>query len=84
MPHHTAIRALRDALDMTKYRFIYLGDSSLKPRDFYRELLFQLGIVPQNLKSDAKRQYEHAVWDLYESTSDLHRFSLASVWITNV
>ena len=63
----TAVRALRDALDMTKYRFIYLCDSTLKPRDFYRELLHQLGIVPQNLKSDAKRQYEHAVWDLYES-----------------
>ena len=63
----TAIRALRDALDLTKYRFIYICDSSLKPRDFYRELLFQLGIIPQNLKSDAKRQYEHAVWDLYES-----------------
>jgi len=63
----TAIRALKSALDMTKFRFIYLCDSSLKPRDFYRELLFQLGIVPQYLKSDAKRQYEHAVWDLYES-----------------
>ncbi len=63
----TAIRALRDALDVVKYRFIYLNDSSLKPRDFYREILFQLGIIPQNLKSDAKRQYEHVVWDIYES-----------------
>ena len=44
-----------------------LNDSSLKPRDFYRQILFQLGIVPQNLKSDAKRQYEHVVWDIYES-----------------
>jgi type II secretory pathway predicted ATPase ExeA len=63
----TAVRALKDALDMTRYRFIYLCDSSLKPRDFYREVLFQLGIVPQNLKNDAKRQYERAISDLYES-----------------
>ena len=35
----TAIRSLRDGLDLTKYQFIYLCDSSLKPRDFYRELL---------------------------------------------
>jgi hypothetical protein len=30
----TAIRSLRDGLDLTKYQFIYLCDSSLKPRDF--------------------------------------------------
>jgi type II secretory pathway predicted ATPase ExeA len=63
----TAIRALRDSLDLTKYRFIYLCDSSLKPRDFYRELLYQFGITPHYLRSEAKKQFEHTVWDYYDS-----------------
>lgn len=63
----TAIRSLRDGLDLTKYQFIYLCDSSLKPRDFYRELLHHLGIPPKFLRSETKRQFEHAIWDLYES-----------------
>lgn len=63
----TAIRSLRDGLDLTKYQFIYLCDSSLKPRDFYRELLHHLGIPPKFLRSEAKRQFEHAIWDLYEN-----------------
>lgn len=62
----TAIRALRDGLDLSAYRFIYICRASLKPRDFYRELLHQFGIVPQHLPSEAKRQFEHAIWDLYE------------------
>jgi len=63
----TAIRSLRDGLDLTKYQFIYLCDSSLKPRDFYRELLHHLGIPPKFLRSETKRQFEHAIWDLYEN-----------------
>lgn len=61
-----AIRTLRDKLDPTKYRFIYLCDSALKPRDFYRELLYQFGIQPPYLRSEAKRQFGHAVWDFFE------------------
>lgn len=63
----TAIRALRDGLDLTKHRFMYLCDSSLKPRDFYRELLHQFGITPHYLRSEAKKQFERAVWDFYDS-----------------
>lgn len=63
----TAIRYLRDGLDKTKHKFIYLCDSSLKPRDFYRELLHHFGIPPKFLRSETKRQFEHTVWDLYES-----------------
>ncbi|MCL0081447.1 AAA family ATPase [Peptococcaceae bacterium] len=63
----TAIRALKDGLDLTQYRFMYLCDSILKPRDFYRELLHQFGILPQHLRSEAKRQFGHAVWDIYDS-----------------
>lgn len=63
----TAIRSLREGLDRTQYRFLYLCDSSLKPRDFYRELLHQFGIPPKHLRSEAKRQFEHTLWDFYEN-----------------
>lgn len=32
----TAIRSLKDQLDANKYRFMYVSDANLKPRDFYR------------------------------------------------
>jgi type II secretory pathway predicted ATPase ExeA len=35
----TAIRALKDRLEDNQYVFLYLSDSALKPRDFYREML---------------------------------------------
>lgn len=63
----TAVRSLFDQLDRTRYQLIYLSDSSLRPRDFYRELLHHLGIAPKHLRSEAKRQFQHVVWDLYEN-----------------
>lgn len=63
----TAIRSLHSRLDLTKYRFFYVADASLKPRDFYRELLHHFGIEPKVLRGEAKRQFQHAIWDLYES-----------------
>jgi type II secretory pathway predicted ATPase ExeA len=63
----TAIRALKDRLDANKYRFLYVSDANLKPRDFYRELLHHFGLPPKFLRSEAKRQFQHLVWDLYEN-----------------
>ncbi|MFC5449156.1 ExeA family protein [Paenibacillus aestuarii] len=63
----TAVRCLKDQLDANKYRFIYLSDANLKPRDFYRELLHHFGLTPGFLRSEAKRQFQHLVWDLYEN-----------------
>lgn len=63
----TATRYLKDQLDMHKYRFLYLSDASLKPRDFYRELLYHFGLTPKYLRSEAKRQFQNLVWDLYEN-----------------
>ncbi|MEK3884384.1 AAA family ATPase [Paenibacillus sp. PL2-23] len=63
----TVIRALKDRLDANKYRFLYLSDANLKPRDFYRELLHHFGLTPSFLRSEAKRQFQHLVWDLYEN-----------------
>ena len=62
----TAIRALKEGLDMKQFNFMYLCDSSLKPRNFYRGLLHQLGIIPEHLRGEAKRQFDHAIWDLYD------------------
>jgi type II secretory pathway predicted ATPase ExeA len=63
----TSIRALKDRLDANKYRFLYLSDANLKPRDFYRELLHQFGAAPKFLRGEAKRQFQQIVWDLYEN-----------------
>ena len=63
----TSIRALKDRIDANKYRFLYLSDAHLKPRDFYRELLHQFGSSPKFLRGEAKRQFQHLVWDLYEN-----------------
>ena len=43
------------------------SDANLKPRDFYRELLHHFGLPPKFLRSEAKRQFQHLVWDLYEN-----------------
>lgn len=63
----TAIRALRDRLHPSHYVFLYLSDSSLKPRDFYREMLLQIGIEPMFLASDLKRQFKNALIDIFEN-----------------
>ncbi|PFP15353.1 AAA family ATPase [Bacillus sp. AFS073361] len=63
----TAIRALKDRLEENQYVFLYLSDSALKPRDFYREMLLQVGIEPMFLASDLKRQFKAALMDIYEN-----------------
>jgi type II secretory pathway predicted ATPase ExeA len=39
----TAIRRFRDILDTSKFSVMYLADSKLTPRHFYKGLLEQLG-----------------------------------------
>ncbi|WP_096186330.1 ExeA family protein [Evansella halocellulosilytica] len=63
----TALRALHDRLVSSEHVFLYLSDSSLKPRDFYREMLVQVGIEPMFLASDLKRQFKAALLDLYQN-----------------
>jgi type II secretory pathway predicted ATPase ExeA len=40
----TIIRTLKDSLDPGKYMVLYLADSKLTPRHFYKGLLAQLGV----------------------------------------
>lgn len=63
----TAIRYLAKNLDENRYKLLYLTDSDLKPRDFYRELLFQLGYTPEHQRTDVKRQFMRLILDLFEN-----------------
>jgi type II secretory pathway predicted ATPase ExeA len=52
----TAIRRFRDILDSSKFSVMYLADSKLTPRHFYKGLLDQLGCEAKFYRGDAKRQ----------------------------
>ena len=52
----TAIRRFTDLLDKSKYTLLYVVDSKLTPRWFYKGLLEQLGVEAKFYRGDAKRQ----------------------------
>lgn len=52
----TAIRRFTASLDSNRYTVLYLSDSKLTPRWFYKGLLDQLGIESKFYRGDAKRQ----------------------------
>ncbi len=52
----TAIRKFTSELDQDQYTVLYLSDSNLTPRWFYKGLLDQLGIESKFYRGDAKKQ----------------------------
>ena len=52
----TAIRKFTESLPVDKYQVLYLSDSKLTPRWFYKGLLDQLGIEARFYRGDSKRQ----------------------------
>lgn len=52
----TILRKFKDNLDQQKYMVMYLADSKLTPRHFYKGLLEQLGCESKFYRGDAKRQ----------------------------
>src|SRR5690606_30642283 len=46
----------RDQLDDTRYTLVYLADSKMTPRNFYKGMLDQLGAESRFYRGDAKRQ----------------------------
>ena len=52
----TALRRFVSELDTDRYVVLYLADSKLTPRWFYKGLLDQLGIESRFYRGDAKRQ----------------------------
>jgi type II secretory pathway predicted ATPase ExeA len=52
----TLLRRLAAELSDTKYKLMYLSDSKLTPRNFYKGVLEQLGFEAKFYRGDAKRQ----------------------------
>ena len=57
----TLLRRLKDSLDPNHFKVLYISDSKLTPRNFYRLLLDQLGVVAKYSRGDAKRQLHEQV-----------------------
>ncbi|MEW5784049.1 MAG: AAA family ATPase [Bacillota bacterium] len=57
----TTIRRLKETLDPAKFMMMYLADSKLTPRHFYKGLLEQLGCEAKFYRGDAKRQLHREI-----------------------
>lgn len=57
----TIIRRFSQQLDESRYSVLYLSDSKLTPRHFYKGLLEQLGCESKFYRGDAKRQLHHEI-----------------------
>lgn len=57
----TLIRRFSASLPKEKYIFLYLSDSKLTPRWFYKGLLDQLGLESKYYRGDAKRQLQKEI-----------------------
>jgi general secretion pathway protein A len=65
----TTIRRFSEVLDSAKYKVLYLSDSKLTPRHFYKVLLEQLGCESKFYRGDAKRQLHKEI----ELMQGIHR-----------
>jgi general secretion pathway protein A len=61
----SAVRALHDVLDPSVNPFLYIADSSLTPKSFYREVLEQLGLQVPFHARQIRRRYEEAILEGY-------------------
>ncbi|MEA4900488.1 ExeA family protein [Desulfitobacterium sp.] len=57
----TTIRRYAETLDFAKFKVLYLSDSKLTPRHFYKGLLEQLGCESKFYRGDAKRQLHREI-----------------------
>lgn len=57
----TTIRRFTDRLDSSKFQVLYLSDSKLTPRHFYKGMLEQLGCEAKFYRGDAKRQMHREI-----------------------
>lgn len=57
----TTIRRFTEVLDPAKFKVLYLSDSKLTPRHFYKGLLEQLGCESKFYRGDAKRQLHREI-----------------------
>lgn len=61
----SAVRALYDLLDHTVNPLLYIADSSLTPKSFYREVLEQFGLQVPFHARQIRRRYEEAILEGY-------------------
>ena len=66
----TIIRMFQSGLNPQKYKVLYVSDSQMTPRNFYKILLEQLGVAAHYYRSDAKRQL-HKEIELLKSAHGL-------------
>ncbi|MCL2342465.1 MAG: ATP-binding protein, partial [Firmicutes bacterium] len=52
----TTLRRFHDELLSSQYRVLYLSDSKMTPRSFYKSILEQLGFESSHYRGEAKRQ----------------------------
>lgn len=57
----TILRKFSDNLDLHRYKILYISDSKLTPRHFYRYMLEQLGFQAKYHRGDAKRQLQSEI-----------------------
>lgn len=57
----TAIRRFTETLNPVKFKIMYLSDSKLTPRHFYKGMLEQLGCEAKFYRGDAKRQLHREI-----------------------
>jgi len=57
----TVLRRFSEELQNTQYKVVYLADSQMTPRTFYKGILEQLGFEAKYNRSDAKRQLHREI-----------------------
>jgi type II secretory pathway predicted ATPase ExeA len=57
----TTLRRFRDELENSQYKVLYVSDSKMTPRTFYKSVLEQLGFEAKFMRSEAKRQLHREI-----------------------
>ena len=68
----TLLRYMVEKTDKNKYPVYYISDSDLTPRNFYWEVLNQMGCTTKKFyRGDAKRQMHKEIWQLVDEKSKI-------------
>ena len=67
----TLLRKFKNELDSKYYKFLYVSDSKLTPRNFYRQILEQLGFEANYQRSEAKRQLHREI-EIMKGVHNIH------------
>jgi type II secretory pathway predicted ATPase ExeA len=67
----TILRCFRNGLEGSRYKAIYISDSKMTPRTFYKAILEELGFEAKYLRSEAKRQLHREI-EIMKGVHGLH------------